>query len=64
MTETESTTFIDCVRLLRYLLIFTNNKFASDVRHNARAFVPFFAAKLAEGGLACNEDNIDEILVT
>ena len=54
ITETESTTFTDCVRCL---ITFTNSKFNSDVSFNAIAFLRFCAVKLAEGGLFCNEDS-------
>ncbi|XP_048492605.1 brefeldin A-inhibited guanine nucleotide-exchange protein 1 isoform X2 [Beta vulgaris subsp. vulgaris] len=56
ITETESTTFTDCVRCL---ITFTNSKFNSDVSFNAIAFLRFCAVKLAEGGLFCNEDSQD-----
>lgn len=52
ITETETTTFTDCVRCL---LTFTNSKFNSDVCLNAIAFLRFCAVKLAEGGLVCYE---------
>ena len=54
ITETESTTFTDCVKCL---ITFTNSKFNSDVSLNAIAFLRFCALKLAEGGLVCNEDS-------
>ncbi|KAK9667084.1 hypothetical protein RND81_14G231700 [Saponaria officinalis] len=56
ITETESTTFTDCVRCL---ITFTNSKFNSDVSFNAIAFLRFCAVKLAEGGLFCNENSQD-----
>lgn len=52
ITETETTTFTDCVRCL---LTFTKSRFNSDVSLNAIAFLRFCAVKLAEGGLVCNE---------
>eukprot|EP00261_Vitis_vinifera_P033263 XP_019074506.1 PREDICTED: brefeldin A-inhibited guanine nucleotide-exchange protein 1 isoform X2 [Vitis vinifera] len=52
ITETETTTFTDCVRCL---ITFTNSRFNSDVSLNAIAFLRFCAVKLAEGGLVCNE---------
>ncbi|CAN0881033.1 Brefeldin A-inhibited guanine nucleotide-exchange protein 1 [Linum grandiflorum] len=52
ITETETTTFTDCVRCLT---TFTNSRFNSDVSLNAIAFLRYCAVKLAEGGLACNE---------
>ncbi|KAI4297867.1 hypothetical protein L6164_037728 [Bauhinia variegata] len=58
ITETETTTFTDCVRCL---LTFTNSRFNSDVSLNAIAFLRFCAVKLAEGGLVCNEkSSIDD----
>uniref|UniRef100_A0A803LGV1 SEC7 domain-containing protein n=1 Tax=Chenopodium quinoa TaxID=63459 RepID=A0A803LGV1_CHEQI len=56
ITETESTTFTDCVKCL---ITFTKSKFDSDVSFNAIAFLRFCALKLAEGGLFCNEDSQD-----
>ncbi|KAL8143690.1 hypothetical protein V2J09_016722 [Rumex salicifolius] len=53
ITETESTTFTDCVQCL---LTFTNSIFDSDVSLNAIAFLRYCAVKLAEGGLISNED--------
>ncbi|KAA0059594.1 brefeldin A-inhibited guanine nucleotide-exchange protein 1 isoform X1 [Cucumis melo var. makuwa] len=58
ITETETTTFTDCVRCL---ITFTNSRFNSDVSLNAIAFLRFCAVKLAEGGLVCYEmagDNV------
>lgn len=52
ITETETTTFTDCVKCL---LTFTNSRFNSDVSLNAIAFLRFCAVKLADGGLVCNE---------
>uniref|UniRef100_A0A1J3DBS8 Brefeldin A-inhibited guanine nucleotide-exchange protein 1 n=1 Tax=Noccaea caerulescens TaxID=107243 RepID=A0A1J3DBS8_NOCCA len=52
ITETEATTFTDCVRCL---ITFTNSKFTSDVSLNAIAFLRFCALKLADGGLVWNE---------
>ncbi|CAK7329053.1 unnamed protein product [Dovyalis caffra] len=51
ITETETTTFTDCVRCLT---TFTNSRFNSDVSLNAIAFLRFCALKLADGGLICN----------
>lgn len=56
ITETESTTFTDCVKCL---ITFTKSNFDSDVSFNAIAFLRFCALKLAEGGLFCNEDSQD-----
>uniref|UniRef100_A0A2P2LZA0 Uncharacterized protein MANES_03G096700 n=2 Tax=Rhizophora mucronata TaxID=61149 RepID=A0A2P2LZA0_RHIMU len=52
ITETETTTFTDCVRCLT---TFTNSRFNSDVSLNAIAFLRFCAVKLADGGLVCKE---------
>lgn len=54
ITETETTTFTDCVRCL---LTFTNSRFNSDVSLNAIAFLRFCAVKLADGGLVCNKNS-------
>lgn len=56
ITETETTTFTDCVRCL---LTFTNSRFNSDVSFNAIAFLRFCAVKLADGGLVCNKSSVD-----
>lgn len=57
ITETETTTFTDCVRCL---ITFTNSRFNSDVSLNAIAFLRFCAVKLSEGGLVCNESSEEE----
>lgn len=54
ITETETTTFTDCVKCL---ITFTNSKFNSDASLNAIAFLRFCAVKLAEGGLVCYDKN-------
>ena len=56
ITETEVTTFTDCVRCL---IKFTNNRSNSDVSLNAIAFLRFCAVKLAEGGLVCTDKSLD-----
>lgn len=57
ITETETTTFTDCVQCL---LTFTNSRFNSDVSLNAIAFLRFCAVRLADGGLVCNKkSNVD-----
>ncbi|XP_061367349.1 brefeldin A-inhibited guanine nucleotide-exchange protein 1-like isoform X2 [Gastrolobium bilobum] len=56
ITETETTTFTDCVGCL---LTFTNSRFNSDVSLNAIAFLRFCAVRLAEGGLVCNKSSVD-----
>lgn len=48
ITETETTTFTDCVNCL---IAFTNSRFNQDVSLNAIAFLRFCALKLAEGDL-------------
>jgi brefeldin A-inhibited guanine nucleotide-exchange protein len=48
ITETETTTFTDCVNCL---IAFTNSRFDKDVSLNAIAFLRFCALKLAEGEL-------------
>lgn len=46
ITETETTTFTDCVNCL---IAFTNSRFNKDISLNAIAFLRFCASKLAEG---------------
>lgn len=46
ITETETTTFTDCVNCL---IAFTNNPHSLDVALNSIAFLRFCAMKLAEG---------------
>jgi hypothetical protein len=48
ITETETTTFTDCVNCL---IAFTNSRFNKDVSLNAIAFLRFCALKLAEGDI-------------
>ncbi len=48
ITETETTTFTDCVNCL---IAFTNNPHSLDVSLNAIAFLRFCAMKLAEGDI-------------
>ena len=57
ITETEVTTFTDCVRCL---IKFTNNRSNSDVSLNAIAFLRFCAVKFAEGGLVCTDKSLDD----
>jgi brefeldin A-inhibited guanine nucleotide-exchange protein len=54
ITETETTTFTDCVGCL---LTFTNSRFNSDVSLNAIAFLRFCAVRLADGGLVCTKNS-------
>ncbi|GBG70987.1 hypothetical protein CBR_g8287 [Chara braunii] len=48
ITETETTTFTDCVNCL---IAFTNSRFSKDVSIDAIKFLRFCAVKLAEGEL-------------
>ncbi|GJZ38549.1 brefeldin A-inhibited guanine nucleotide-exchange protein 2-like protein [Tanacetum coccineum] len=48
ITETETTTFTDCVNCL---IAFTNNRSDQDISLSAISFLRFCAAKLAEGDL-------------
>ncbi|KAL4354152.1 hypothetical protein GQ457_06G003710 [Hibiscus cannabinus] len=52
ITETDATTFTDCVRCL---IKFTKSRFNNDASLNAIAFLRFCALKLAEGGLVCTD---------
>ncbi|KAL6981821.1 Brefeldin A-inhibited guanine nucleotide-exchange protein 2, variant 2 [Sarracenia purpurea var. burkii] len=54
ITETETTTFTDCVNCL---IAFTNSRFNKDISLNAIAFLRFCAAKLAEGDLGSSSRN-------
>ncbi|KAF5744324.1 brefeldin A-inhibited guanine nucleotide-exchange protein 2-like [Tripterygium wilfordii] len=56
ITETETTTFTDCVNCL---IAFTNNRFNKDISLNAIAFLKFCATKLAEGDLDSSSKNKD-----
>ncbi|KAG6597193.1 Brefeldin A-inhibited guanine nucleotide-exchange protein 2, partial [Cucurbita argyrosperma subsp. sororia] len=59
ITETETTTFTDCVNCL---IAFTNNRFNKDISLNAIAFLRFCATKLAEGDLGFSSRNKDKEL--
>ncbi|XP_010497424.1 PREDICTED: brefeldin A-inhibited guanine nucleotide-exchange protein 3-like, partial [Camelina sativa] len=48
ITETETTTFTDCVNCL---VAFTNSKFEKDISLQAIAFLQYCARKLAEGSV-------------
>ncbi|KAG8391685.1 hypothetical protein BUALT_Bualt01G0213000 [Buddleja alternifolia] len=48
ITETETTTFTDCVNCL---IAFTNSRFNKEISLNAIGFLRYCAAKLAEGDL-------------
>ncbi|GLT39516.1 hypothetical protein SLA2020_137020 [Shorea laevis] len=54
ITETETTTFTDCVNCL---VAFTNSRFNKDISLNAIAFLRFCAMKLAEGDLGSSSRN-------
>ncbi|XP_068649734.1 brefeldin A-inhibited guanine nucleotide-exchange protein 2-like [Aristolochia californica] len=56
ITETETTTFTDCVNCL---IAFTNSRFNKDISLNAIDFLRFCAVKLAEGDLASAARNKD-----
>ncbi|GMJ06760.1 BIG1 [Hibiscus trionum] len=56
ITETDATTFTDCVRCL---IKFTSSRFNNDASLNAIAFLRFCALKLAEGGLVCTDKSSD-----
>lgn len=58
ITETETTTFTDCVNCL---IAFTNSRFNKDISLNAIGFLRFCAAKLAEGDLGPSsmEENME-----
>ncbi|KAG2729601.1 hypothetical protein I3843_01G253200 [Carya illinoinensis] len=57
ITETETTTFTDCVNCL---IAFTNNRFNKDISLNAIAFLRFCATKLAEGDLGSSRNKDKE----
>ncbi|ONK80046.1 uncharacterized protein A4U43_C01F13190 [Asparagus officinalis] len=57
ITETETTTFTDCVNCL---IAFTNTRFNKDISLNAIGFLRFCAAKLAEGDLGFSARNKDK----
>ncbi|XP_022147082.1 brefeldin A-inhibited guanine nucleotide-exchange protein 2-like [Momordica charantia] len=59
ITETETTTFTDCVNCL---IAFTNNRFNKDISLNAIAFLRFCATKLAEGDFGSSSRNKDKEL--
>ncbi|KAI3851641.1 hypothetical protein MKW92_012998 [Papaver armeniacum] len=57
ITETETTTFTDCVNCL---IAFTNSRFDKDISLNAISFLRFCAAKLAEGDLGSSRNKDKE----
>ncbi|XP_047053536.1 brefeldin A-inhibited guanine nucleotide-exchange protein 1-like [Lolium rigidum] len=52
ITETDATTFTDCVHCL---IAFTSSQFNSEASLNAIAFLRFCAVKLAEEGFVCQD---------
>ncbi|GLT84443.1 hypothetical protein SLE2022_026730 [Rubroshorea leprosula] len=54
ITETETTTFTDCVNCL---VAFTNTRFNKDISLNAIAYLRFCAMKLAKGDLGSSSRN-------
>ncbi|CAN8254084.1 unnamed protein product [Cochlearia groenlandica] len=54
ITETETTTFTDCVNCL---VAFTNNRFSKDISLSSIAFLRYCATKLAEGELKSPSTN-------
>ncbi|XP_014523031.1 brefeldin A-inhibited guanine nucleotide-exchange protein 2 [Vigna radiata var. radiata] len=59
ITETETTTFTDCVNCL---IAFTTSKFNKEISLNAIAFLRFCATKLAAGDLGSSSRNKDKEL--
>lgn len=57
ITETETTTFTDCVNCL---IAFTNSRFNKDISLNAIGFLRYCAEKLAEGDLGSSSRNRDK----
>ncbi|KAG6728243.1 hypothetical protein I3843_02G144500 [Carya illinoinensis] len=57
ITETETTTFTDCVNCL---IAFTNNRFSEDISLNAIAFLRFCATKLVEEDIGSSSRNKDK----
>uniref|UniRef100_A0A803NXA6 SEC7 domain-containing protein n=1 Tax=Cannabis sativa TaxID=3483 RepID=A0A803NXA6_CANSA len=58
ITETETTTFTDCVNCL---VAFTNSRFNKDISLNAISFLQFCATKLAQGDLgSCARNNVKD----
>ncbi|KAK9742843.1 hypothetical protein RND81_03G200100 [Saponaria officinalis] len=57
ITETETTTFTDCVNCL---IAFTNSRFNKDISLSAIGFLRYCAAKLAEGDLGSARKNKDK----
>eukprot|EP00873_Tetraselmis_striata_P021183 jgi/Tetstr1/441447/TSEL_029692.t1 len=59
ITETEVTTFTDCVNCL---IAFTNNPHSLDVALNAIAFLRFCAMKLADGAIGSVDELPEDVL--
>ena len=57
ITETETTTFTDCVNCL---IAFTNSRFNKEISLNAISFLRFCATKLAEGDLGSSSRSKDK----
>ena len=57
ITETETTTFTDCVNCL---IAFTNSRFSKDISLNAIGFLQYCATKLAEGDLGSTKNKDEE----
>jgi len=57
ITETETTTFTDCVNCL---IAFTNSRFNKEISLNAIAFLRDCATKLAAGDLGSSSRNNDK----
>lgn len=57
ITETETTTFTDCVNCL---IAFTNSRFNKEISLNAIGFLRFCATKLAKGDLGAAARNKDK----
>ncbi|CAN6220760.1 unnamed protein product [Urochloa humidicola] len=57
VTETETTTFTDCVTCL---IAFTSSQFNSNANLNAIAFLRFCAVKLAEEGFVCQDRDAEQ----
>lgn len=61
ITETETTTFTDCVNCL---IAFTNNPHSLDVALNSIAFIRYCAIKLAEGSIGDVEELPEDFSLT
>ena len=57
ITETETTTFTDCVNCL---VAFTNSRFNKDISLSAIGFLRYCAEKLAQGDLGSSGKNKDK----